>query len=487
MGLQHSVEHAKRSSEGLENRILKIVNGEFDLDALKLQHEIYSVTEEIEDETRGLKSVATEFVVNEFFTTASSLYNFLSVINDTFESALEVYCRMRNLDKSSVFFVWKGGNILLLVERQFLEELPEAANRAIREFYAPFFKRSDCDFSIYIHPNVDDYDAIYHEITLLAYQVQDYLRSQFRNEAWTYFDFTRYNDGYRKKVLQKWLSKFNSDGNQYVNFEPHQSGPDLTMRFVEDDYPNPIRQAARAEIKNVGSIMKITHNHLDFPNPNGLRARFNLTRTKVFFRLTSRDGQQTLVGGELIDCSIPHRLDNNMDHFFEDLNANLASYTLRVQGGENLEFVSLSISYLISDLIVILFKFNAYPWDDEKYGKRMNRLMYLYFVDIFIRLKNAHLRLKVLQDFKSMLQNFDIDTFRERHDHRGLQLNEFLDHLQTLLKASPNVVELEKLRLLLLENVDFLIGTIENLHAFCSTDGSATPDEIYEGKLSSLV
>jgi hypothetical protein len=156
MGLQHSVEHAKRSSEGLENRILKIVNGEFDLDALKLQHEIYSVTEEIEDETRGLKSVATEFVVNEFFTTASSLYNFLSVINDTFESALEVYCRMRNLDKSSVFFVWKG-------------ETSCCSSRG--SFWKSFRRQQIAPFESFTHPSSRDRTVTFRSTSTLTWMI----------------------------------------------------------------------------------------------------------------------------------------------------------------------------------------------------------------------------------------------------------------------------------------------------------------------------
>ena len=469
----------------------------FDLDALDLDPVFYPVEEGVEDELRGLKGIATDFVVSEFFTSSESLYNFLAIVHDTFEVALEIYRERRQLGPQEVFFLFKGGNVLRLLSNEFLDELPEYANRNVTEFYSPFFKRSDSDFSIYVSPDLDDYDEIFHELTVLSYRLQDRLRAVFRADMSLYFDFAKYNDAYKEKVLKAWLPKFSGD-TKYVDFRPTPGGPDQTIRFVNEDYGQAERQAARAPIKNTGSIMRTTHNNaLEFSNPNGGRVRFNLTRTKVHFKLTEASGRELNVPGELIDVSISHRLDNNLPHFFEDLKANVAEYALKLPNGDELKFKSLTISYLTDDLQTILFKFNALPWDDEKYAKRMNRLVYLYFVDLFIKLKNPADRHAVLTDLQSAFEELSyesLDIFEAAHGDRGLHLDDFIGFMRIVLNKVDDVEteqydvdQLEELRQLLLTNFKVLLGALGNLHTFCVTDGKATERGIYEGKMKNLV
>lgn len=478
-------------------------NRTFELDALKMSPEFTEVGLEVEDETRGLKAFCTNFVVAEFFSSGDTLYNFLSVITDTFEEAIDLYTAQRGLSSDSIFFTWKGGNILLVVEREFLDELPEYASNAIRKFYAPYFRRSDCDFSIYVRPDLEDYDEIYHEITLLSYRLQDHLRNVFRNDMDLYFDFAKYNKAYKERILKEWLDRLNVELDaEYTDFRPSLGGADLTLRFVEDDYPGvgepPVRQAAKSIIKDDGSIFKITHNdQLDFPNPNGARVRFNLTRTKTFFKLIESNGKAINVGGELIDVSVSHRDDNNLPYFFETLEKNVTTYTLKLPDDSELKFKSLTIAYLIKDLSTILFKFNYLPWEDNKYSKRLQRLIYLLFVDMFIKIKDPSQRMSVLNNLKSTFMNLNhetIDIFEEFHKKYDLHLLQFIDNIRLVMNrvdepesTEEDVSEFEKLKELVKENIKFLNGVLKNLRIFCSTEGKTSEKNIYMAKLSSIV
>ncbi len=48
----------------------------------------------------------------------------------------------------------------------------------------------------------------------------------------------------------------------------------------------------------------------------------------------------------------------------------------------NFKFKSYSFEYLIYDLENILFRQSEVPWDDRKYAKRVNRLLFLYLIDL---------------------------------------------------------------------------------------------------------
>src|SRR5690606_38761436 len=123
---------------------------------------------------------------------------------------------------------------------------------------------------------------------------------------------------------------------------------------------------------------------------------FNLTRTKLHFTLQDQDGNQQPVEGELIDVSINHRDDTRLRHFFEHLGSQIVTYTLKHPDTDvTLTFKSYSLEYVTSDLEGILFLSFEVPWEDPKYVKRLNRLMYVYFIDIFVKRADTSARLEV--------------------------------------------------------------------------------------------
>ena len=63
---------------------------------------------------------------------------------------------------------------------------------------------------------------------------------------------------------------------------------------------------------------------------------------------------------------------------------------------ETISISSYTIDYLIYDLEEILFNENMFPWEDKKYYKRLYRLFYMYFVDIFINIEDGSLRYNIL-------------------------------------------------------------------------------------------
>ena len=124
-----------------------------------------------------------------------------------FYSCIEEFKRLHKLEKWDVFFVYKGGNVLRIISNDFLRELPHIASYKINEYYESFFKRSDADFSIYIKPDLENYDAIYSQLTTLSYYLQVKIREEFYQNPTKYFEFYKYNKEYQISILKEYYEK----------------------------------------------------------------------------------------------------------------------------------------------------------------------------------------------------------------------------------------------------------------------------------------
>lgn len=472
------------------------------------------VTGEKDETNRPLKDLMTDLVVKEFFSTKETLFNFLSIVYNEFSEVLAIYREARGLKKFDVFFIYKGGNILRIIANEFLLELPNSAISEISKFYAPFFKRSDADFSIYINPDLPSYDDIYYETGLLSYLLQDRLRNIFHANLAQHFDFFRYSSSWQDMLLRSYLDRANKlqgfEG-QFQALKVGQPNADVTVRFVDETEPwlKPVRKAVTSVIKQSSSTMTITHNTtLDFPGGSSdFRVRFTLVRTKVFFALLERDDSTAHIGGELIDVSIPHADDAAVRPFFAHLNDKITSYSLSPDAnGGRLQFLSYSLPYLTYDLEKILFMVAAFPWEDQKYAKRLNRLFYMGFVDIFIKLEDASEKLKVITEirdsaFIALTRDADITMLEaslavliKKLKPRKIIIVSMLDQIRLLLgrisKSSDWTSNMEQLKVMggvLVENANVVIDAISKVRQYCSVDGIVKPIAIRKGDISNLV
>lgn len=332
----------------------------FLLDAKRMKDRSKSVVFGKDETTKPLKDVASDIVSIEFLNSDQSFYSFFVLVFSSFETALELYSQRKGIDPGKIRFVYKGGNVMRIVATQFINQLPGKARQTLFGEYAQFFKRSDSDFSITIDPGIENYEEVFGQVSSLSYLLQDMIRSEIDRGLENFFDFFLFSERHQKRILAKYLEKFN----QLEGFENSFRGlgvadvfvfegrgkrtdpdrapaagskDDTTIRFdrPNEDPLTPDRKVFLAPIPrqtkgSQKSLMTITHNDsLDFFT-NDFRARFNLTRTKInFFLLPKGKTAANVVGplgdvqqdsgaggllkvrGELIDVSVPHREDDS--------------------------------------------------------------------------------------------------------------------------------------------------------------------------------
>jgi hypothetical protein len=192
--------------------------------------------------------------------------------------------------------------------------------------------------------------------------------------------------------------------------------------------------------------------------------KFSLGRIKYNFRLYGRNHDPNNlinadkkiyydISGELIDVSIPHHknlfyknqyIDNDYKH------NNYQTYNAITSG-----YNSFSLIGFIDDLNYVLFKgtgdpiiytCNEYfglPWNDKKYFKRINRIVYLGFIQLFDNAISStvynfalHVTINILEDIKYVFK--DYPNFRYRNICRKL-IHIMTICIQPYIALNPNL------------------------------------------------
>jgi hypothetical protein len=255
--------------------------------------------------------------------------------------------------------------------------------------------------------------------------------------------------------------------------------PDCMFVYADNNLFEVNRYIKKSEIYNNNSYMRITYNDaLEFNSSSGEKIKFALIRTKIKFILYNCDYERNTYG-ELIDVSISHKDTFDIMYFFNNLKNNITRYRLEYND-KNLYFIGPSLEYMIKELENILFKVNILPWYDEKYKKRINRLMYLYFVELFIKLDNSYDRYTTLNKLKDELLN---KSFVK------IETNLKIDNLITNIIAIKDTENenFDDFINVIIQNLNFLIITLSNIEGYCNTDGKITKEDIYEGNVGSLI
>jgi len=483
-------------------------------------------SDELRDENREFKDLSTDIVVKCMVSTSDTMYAFLSLVYNTFYDKIAKYKTKKGLDETDILFLYKGGNILRIIGFDFLSEMPRQSRKLIETFYADFFKRSDADFSIYVNPKLREYDTIYQDMVWLAYILQVEIRNQFSATPTTYFNFVRYSKLYADRLLRPFYQK-GVEANSFIdeNNSKYYGHKLLSINFLGNGYPyqttnyqgvndtaRQITSDGRIAVFNLDDIqhgMYIQMNEtLDFQSPNG-RIKFALVRTKMAFNYLFQkpDGVKytKVIGGELIDVSVPHRLDSNFGHFYEhNPLENIHKYVL-TSGKSSLEFYSYNYQYLANDLEFILFRFVAKPWNTPKYEKRLNRLFYLYVIDLFIKLPTLAERKNILLDLQKKVFGRKLtdvyeggrdilDTIQYYEDkYRGsdLLINYLLGEIRRILlneiATEEDLQNYNKMVGVLGENVSVMNRALRGIRDFCETQGRIRPENLYQNEFRNLI
>jgi len=517
-----------KKSSGVDD-IQKIINNEMKMPSYKdYDYQVYRaigetsnddeevIGERFQNPSAEFKAITTDFVNKWFLADKANIFEFMKLTINTFVNGLDAYCESRNIDRNRIRFVYKGGNILRIVAKEFLIELPGYASDIVDDFYMKYFKRSDADFTIYIDPSFKEFDTILNELTILSYSLQQTIRDQMTITPERYFNFYRLNADAQQVAMDELLDSYNAavslddpinaefyggkfegvkHGSAFSGYEPtgQSAAPDIFIQQKEKE------TVSFSPEQNVTNNLRIQVNTaLEFGKGDQYAA-FNLVRTKILFKCRFLDSDNTMqnktIGGELIDVSIPKKNTRELKHFFDHSNV-ISKYVLRYKDKEDLSFYALTLDSLIADLDKILFIMVDYPWNDNKYKKRINRLFYLCFIELFIKFKGNDNRKKYMMKWCKQIgsqasklgSTLEKNTKHFSSDLGFGKLAKRVGELSKAVKKDQNLsVDYQDFVETLQENCVVILKAFKNIGKFCNNSNQVPVSTIYDAKLNALI
>ena len=519
----NKIENKKEEIDTNVNNIVdKVVNRKFKYEYNRNTNKSKGNDEYSDDNNniKELKNICSDFVVKYFVGYKNNLYNFLDIINDMYYNAIDYYIEKKKLKPNSIYFLYKGGNILRIIANEFLIELPGNASKKIENYYSQFFKLSDADYGIYIDPTLPNFEEVHRDMTDLSFILQSKIRDNFYNDIYDFFDYYKYNDTFKNKILNELVDNLNNS-----NTVNNVSSPFYKCEFKSaliDNKSNPNYQGEYdfiIEKKNnktnfehindeKNDIYISINNTLDFKTDKGSRVKFNLVRSKLFFNTTYfntlKNKEFNLnLNGELIDVSITHKSDSSLKYFFDNINNYVSIYKLN-HNDKTIIFKSYSFEYLVKDLERILFVFNEKPWNDSKYQKRLNRLFYLCYIDSFIKLSSNKIRFEYYVNMKNKLLvylaqfnknnlnkiNKEINIFLRRYNKINLYFDTVIYYIKKIInniETNDDIFQFRNFVSLLIENCNIIINSYNDINFFCKENGQIADQELYQGKFNLLI
>ena len=348
-------------------------------------------------------------------------------------------------------------------------------------------------------------------MSLLSYVLLKHIQSIFQINKTRFFEWYKYNNQEQEILLNHlyeelldldlstndtWknrkLTGIAFENKSTKNQFKYINTPDIAVRF-KDRY-NRNTDTILWPIDNTNNEIYVSYNEALTFMKNRL-IKFNLIRAKYGFSVhyinkNTNKSDAISIGGELIDVSIGHKDDIFVNKFYYSVDKYISLYELNINDTRIFRFRSFSIIYLFKDLYRMLFIDVSYPWDEQKYVKRINRLFYIGYIDLFTKFPNNKERLQYLNTLLEVLLEIEKVLIQENTTlQQNNNVRESIRKLKDKIKNSELIYDLllEQLLVVLLYknkpsksiNTDSLYD-IRDVHAPYNVDKSVESSTINE-------
>lgn len=389
------------------------------------------LAEEQADPNKDIADVGTKIVINDFFATTTTYFNFLKISLEGLENALIIYGSEKGIEESAFVLLLKGGNLMRMIAKRTFAYLPLEAGSLLQNEYGKYFNRSDTDFTVYIDPKkigTVKFQEVFDGLSDQLFMGIDYIRNKLASDPAKSFDlFALEKEEADKKLGKAFGSLQGIDAVkdpenkrwykarftqlQILELRGNEAGPTCPYRG-QFDFKYEIKDnesLSEPMSKEPNWLANSLRRNLEIPwgiDP-AKKYKMALLRIKAIFdyaiEILGKDERRS-VGGELLDISVVHEEDDSVKEFLEKLEENVANYTISNKAtGEKLALKGYSVPYLGHDLLAILFETFDRPWKSgDKYEKRLNRF---FFFSILELLGNYGLGSLKIADYVAMAQN----------------------------------------------------------------------------------
>lgn len=389
-------------------------------------HNIQTNSIVVEKDKRELKKQATDFITNLIKDKQHKIIHYIIIF---FNIVIRDYIDNYNnkLSYNDIMFVLKGGMSLHYYFKKYT-----FSNINIEEYLQEYFKPSDIDFEIIINPNLHNYEIIFEHVSIITFNALHSIRKMYLE--WSpnnYENVEDFIDKLNNINVNIQIDNITFDGQQY----------DYIITKI-----NGITKIGYILSNNQNNFYITYNNSLDFEFFNEIqnkliKTKFNLIRVKKYVsglcnniicdygEFNCQNSISINCPSEFIDISVPHCNSYKINKFIGNYNiSEFIDNEFKIEHKETNKsyFINTyNLLYFINDLMYILYLTVNFPWDDEKYLKRINRL----FICLVLYANNNSNVINILTQYFESLKN-DNDYSND---------NNIIEIVNTIIKYNDNI------------------------------------------------
>lgn len=397
-----------------------------------------------------LQTHIQNFINTHFYN--KDYYKNMQFLTEILQTALDVFINTFDLDKDDIKLIFYNDIVLKELAERFLFTLPNKTMINLNSFFEEYFEHGIFEWNILLHPQLQNYDEIYEKLQFYLAKVSKFTNKYITSNRQDVFEYFKYNNRYKSYILFELTSELDSllletdaftqmkaAGNEiksiyigsgihtYTFYENNNNGDvsndnENNDNNVEDDI-----KCIMLENKRISHPIQIKIKETDkrtsyYQTLNMITTIQNLQYMNNYDNNSRNNSQnhksnQTVVAipCKLFDFTLYHR-DNEFAKHFISSEDNIQEYTYIHKDGTEFKFTGVSYKFICEVL-----EENVYvnePWTVPKFKALYSRLMYFYFIDLFISVHSNRIRNSIVSLFKKYIQKI-IDSNKEFTDNDG--------------------------------------------------------------------
>jgi hypothetical protein len=351
-----------------------------------------------------------QFVNNKMYD-RTTFYKFMQLINEVLEIALASFINKFKLEDDDIKLIFYNNVILKKIAERFLFTLPNKNALNLSSYFEEYFNQGTLEWIILLHPELDNYDKTYAALQYYLARVSKEINTYMTMNRRSIHKYFKFSDNYKSYILVDLASSIESLLSNPKSYNKlNISGYEVDRVYIGPGvntyiYPNNKGKMGAVLLNNkpLGKLFQVKikeeadqtfyHQTLNFV--------MNLKR-HMFKKKVYNDKTVTInIPVKCFSMNLIHR-DNEFAKLFMDSGDNIKEYEYTFSLDDTFKFTGASYTFICS-----LLEKDAYieePWMNSDWVNIYSKLMYFYFIDLFISIRSNRVRNSISTLFKNYLK-----------------------------------------------------------------------------------
>jgi hypothetical protein len=469
--------------------------------------------------------------INTYFNN-KNYYKNMQFLTDVLQTSLDIFKNTHNLDENDIKLIFYNDIVLKELAERFLFTLPNKTMINLNSFFEESFEHGIFEWTILLHPQLQNYDEIYDKLQFYLAKVSKIVNKYVITKRQDIFEYFKYNNKYKSYILFELASELDSlllktdaftqmkaAGNEiksiYIGPGTHTySFYNNSVDANEDDI-----ECIMLENKRVSHPIQIKIKETDtstsyYQTLNVITTIQNLQYMNKYDNNNDSNSRsssnQTIVAipCKLFDFTLYHR-DNNFAKHFISSEDNIQEYTYINKYGDEFKFTGVSYKF-ICDVLEEHVYVNE-PWTVSNFKVLYSRLMYFYFIDLFISVHSNRIRNSIVSLFKEYILQLiesnkeftynDVNnseaTYNKLVNKYGKEIGKYKTPPPKFIKLVQKIHDYNELHFKdakykkflehILVNINIFENVFNSVYSYCTKSNDIFERNLYKGDIEYIV